>query len=120
METPQITIKKINENLQKLLTVPTYIIGDYSYDTTGQWLTYKGGSTRRLTATEGQLLVVFTSKLNTYVSRKELINTIWNDKDYLNGRSLDIFMSRLRRLLSKDSAITLQTVHGKGFVMIVD
>ncbi|MES2732063.1 MAG: response regulator transcription factor [Bacteroidota bacterium] len=70
-----------------------------------------------LTLKEGQLLRLFCLRTNQLLKREEILNTLWGNDDYFMGRSLDVFISRLRKYLRHDTALSLENVHRVGFVM---
>jgi two-component system response regulator VicR len=72
-----------------------------------------------LTLKEGQLLRLFCLRPNQLLKREEILNTLWGDDDYFMGRSLDVFISRLRKYLRHDTTLSLENVHRVGFVMRV-
>ena len=72
-----------------------------------------------LTFKEAQLLQYFCQHTNQVLKREDILNRLWGDDDYFMGRSLDVFVSRLRKYLRHDERIRLENVHGVGFVMRV-
>ena len=70
----------------------------------------------RLTYREAELLRFFCRNQNTMVTRETILNTLWKDNDYFMGRSMDVFISRLRKHLKSDSNVTIENVHGVGFI----
>ncbi len=72
-------------------------------------------SSIQLTEKESDLLSFLYAHNNSVVSRKEILETIWGENDYFLGRSLDVFMTRLRKYLQKDERIKLESVRGVGF-----
>jgi DNA-binding response OmpR family regulator len=72
-----------------------------------------------LTFKEAQLLQYFCQYTNQLLKREDTLNRLWGDDDYFMGRSLDVFVSRLRKYLRHDERIRLENVHGVGFVMRV-
>jgi DNA-binding response OmpR family regulator len=72
-----------------------------------------------LTFKEAQLLQYFCQHTNQVHKREDILNSLWGDDDYFMGRSLDVFVSRLRKYLRHDESIRLENVHGVGFVMRV-
>ena len=72
-------------------------------------------TTKKLTQREGELLQQLYINMNTVVSRKDLLERVWGKEDYFLGRSMDVFVSRLRKHLSCDSTIHIENVHGVGF-----
>lgn len=73
-----------------------------------------------LTGKEGELLLFLCKHKNKLVKREEILLAIWGDDDYFMGRSLDVFVSRLRKYLAEDSAIEIRNQHGVGFVFRVN
>jgi len=75
----------------------------------------KGGVPQKITQREGELLEVLASHKNEIVKRKLLLERIWGKEDYFLGRSMDVFISRLRKHLSGDPKVVIENVHGVGF-----
>ena len=71
--------------------------------------------TRRLTQRELELLVLFARNPNRVLKRSDILVQIWGSDDYFLGRSMDVFISRLRKYLRPDERISLENVHGVGF-----
>ena len=69
----------------------------------------------KLTQREGELLNLLTNHPGEILKRKDLLERIWGREDYFLGRSMDVFISRLRKHLSKDPSIKIENVHGIGF-----
>jgi len=72
----------------------------------------------KLTIKEADLLQLFCSRKNEILKREEILNLIWGDDDYFLGRSLDVFISRLRNYLKEDEKIIIENIHGVGFRMV--
>jgi DNA-binding response OmpR family regulator len=68
-----------------------------------------------LTQREGELLKYFISNKNKVLKRDEILKDIWGDDDYFLGRSLDVFVSRLRKMVKDDPGIVFENIHGVGF-----
>ena len=90
-------------------------IGAYQFDFENFELNHTDGNNQRLTEMEAEVLQQFCKNLGQVVKRQEILNNVWGDDDYFNGRSLDVFISRLRKYLAKDKNINLSNVHGVGF-----
>jgi two-component system response regulator VicR len=91
-------------------------IGKYAFDF--QKLTLAiNGSTQNLTFREAEVLKYLAERPDLVIRRDELLKAIWGDDDYFMGRSLDVFISRLRKYLSGDPDIRIDNVHGVGFRM---
>ena len=69
-----------------------------------------------LTQKEAELLKYFLSNKNTILKRENILSEIWGENDYFLGRSMDVFVSRIRKLLKSEKNISIDTVRGIGFV----
>jgi DNA-binding response OmpR family regulator len=76
-----------------------------------------GQTERRITKKENQVLQLLCSKKNQIVRRDEILTELWGENDYFKGRSLDVFVARLRKYLSDDKNIRIETIYGVGFVL---
>jgi DNA-binding response OmpR family regulator len=108
-----------NENkvLEKLLKVPAYTVGAFSIDVPKRLLTIKGDS-KKLTNKELHLLITLASNPNVMLERKYLLESIWEENNYFNGRSMDVYLCKLRKLLAADQRINIVNIHGKGYKLI--
>jgi two-component system response regulator VicR len=94
-------------------------IGSYSFDYKNLSLTAEGYS-ETLTQKEADLLKLLNEHRNQVVKRSFILETIWGKDDYFLGRSLDVFISRLRKYLNLDDRIKIENIHGVGFKFKVD
>ncbi|MDP4184272.1 MAG: response regulator transcription factor [Bacteroidota bacterium] len=92
-------------------------IGSYRFNT-GNITLYHGDESRELTLKEAELLKFFCERPNQVLNRSEILNRVWGNDDYFLGRSLDVFISRLRKYLKSDSDIKIQNLHGIGYRFI--
>ena len=76
-----------------------------------------GKKKEKLTLKEAQLLRYFIINKNKIIAREDILTEIWGEDDYFLGRSMDVFISRLRKYLSDDSGIDIRTVRGTGFIL---
>lgn len=92
----------------------TYEIGKYRFDSKNMQIF---NDTERITLTqrEAELLQLFLDNKNTVLKREEILKSLWGDDDYFMGRSLDVFISRLRKILADEKGIAIENVHGVGF-----
>ena len=74
---------------------------------------------KKLTTKENQLLSMLVKNQNEILDRQATLRAIWGDDNYFNGRSMDVYIAKLRKLLKEDPAIEIMNVHGKGFKFIV-
>ncbi len=92
-------------------------IGGYSFDNKRQLLTYKD-QTISLTTKESELLELLRSNKNEILERNFALKTIWIDDNYFNARSMDVYITRLRKYLKKDPSVRILNIHGKGYRLI--
>jgi DNA-binding winged helix-turn-helix (wHTH) protein len=95
-----------------------YALGSLAYDFANQQITSKAGVVE-LTYKEAKLLKLFCVNQNQVISRDAIQKAIWEDEGYFVGRSMDVFISRLRKLLREDPAVSIVTIHGVGYKLSV-
>jgi len=99
--------------------IPTnFKIGSYSFDFTSQVIT-RNGEQQKLSTKEAELLQMLCLRKNDVLTREEALIKIWHDDNYFNGRSMDVFLSKLRKYLKADPSVEIVNVHGKGYKLIV-
>lgn len=76
------------------------------------------GEKHPLTQMEGQLLRMLLVNKGTLVKREDILEEIWGENDYFKGRSLDVFITRLRKYLKADPTIEIKNHHGVGFSLV--
>jgi DNA-binding response OmpR family regulator len=94
-------------------------IGNYKFDYQHQTLDIKG-SQQKLTTKEADLLKLLCLHANDILDRNFALKAIWNDDNYFNGRSMDVYIAKLRKYLKDDSSVEIINVHGKGFKLLMD
>ncbi|CAG5011896.1 Transcriptional regulatory protein WalR [Dyadobacter sp. CECT 9275] len=95
-----------------------YTIGTLTFDYAHQQLSSEG-KTSRLTSKESELLRLFCQNINQPISRSFALKTIWGDDSYFNARSMDVYITKLRKYLKEDPAIQIMNLHGEGFKLMV-
>jgi len=93
-------------------------IGNYFFDYTSQIITYKGQQ-QKLSTKEAELLRLLCLKKNDVLTREEALKKIWHDDNYFTGRSMDVFLSKLRKYLKEDTSVEIVNVHGRGYKLLV-
>ncbi len=91
-----------------------FLVGHFTLDHVNLNLSY-AGSNKMLTQKEADLLKLLILQQNQICKRSDILEKIWGEDDYFMGRSLDVFISRLRKYLSTDQTLKLENVHGIGF-----
>ena len=113
-------LRRNSKNEPSLEDQREFIISDYHFDYALRILTYtKDGTTDKLSPKEAQLLRLFCFRMNDVLQRSEALTKIWNDDNYFTARSMDVFITKIRKYLSKDSKIEIENIHGNGFRMYI-
>jgi len=94
-------------------------IGHYHFDLENNSLTIHE-TTKTLTKKETQILKLLTRFTNQVVSREMILNAVWGQDDYFVGRSLDVFITKLRKYLKDDPNVLIENIHGIGFKLTVN
>ncbi len=94
-------------------------IGKFTFDYNRQLL-LKDGEHFKLTPKEADLLRLLCIHKNQTLEREVALREIWGDESYFSGRSMDVFISKLRKYLREDDSIEIMGIHGKGFRLIVN
>jgi DNA-binding response OmpR family regulator len=93
-------------------------IGKYTFDFSNQSLTI-AGKTKRITEKESDILNYLITHRNKVIRREELLTDIWGENDYFFGRSLDVFITKIRKYLKEDPGVSIENVFGVGFIFNV-
>jgi len=93
-------------------------IGSIKYEPEFRML-YLKDEVKKLTTKENQLLQLLVKNKNEILDRHATLRAIWGDDNYFNGRSMDVYIAKLRKALKEDANIEIMNVHGKGFKLIV-
>ncbi|HLP13793.1 MAG TPA: response regulator transcription factor [Flavobacteriales bacterium] len=101
-----------------LSETPEIKLGKYTFNHLRQELIHDG-QTQKLTTKENELLKLLSGNINEMVERNFALTTVWGDDSYFNGRSMDVYIAKLRKYLSSDEGIEIVNVHGRGFKLIV-
>ncbi|AZA81968.1 DNA-binding response regulator [Chryseobacterium lactis] len=107
-------IKNILKRTVPAATESIIKIGQYSLDKKKLLLTHPLGNVR-LTIKEQELIIYFLQHNHSAITRDNILDNLWETNDYFTGRSLDVFISRLRKYFSNDPEIKIQSLRGIGF-----
>ncbi|MCV9930915.1 response regulator transcription factor [Flavobacterium sp. LS1R47] len=99
-----------NDSIDKSI----YKIGKYHFDTKN-FILFNENEKIGLTQREAELLKLFLDNKNSVLKREQILTSLWGDDDYFMGRSLDVFISRLRKILVNEQGISIENLHGIGF-----
>lgn len=102
---------------KKIKDIVIFNIGAFVFDAQKQALIYDG-ETRKLTTKESELLRLLASNANSILERNYALKSIWEDDNYFNARSMDVYITKLRKLLKDDPNVAIINIHGKGYKLI--
>lgn len=91
-------------------------LGDFDYSPSKRELTFKG-DVIKLSPKENALLELLHSYTNRVMPRSEALNKIWGSEDYFTTRSMDVYIAKLRKKLSVDQRLTIENIHGSGYIL---
>jgi DNA-binding response OmpR family regulator len=101
---------------KKTTASPAISLGNYTFDFNNQSLTISN-QTKRITEKEGEILKYLSDNRNKVVKREDLLKDLWGDNDYFLGRSLDVFITKIRKYLKDDPNLSIENVFGVGFIL---
>ena len=106
--------QKVNEK-----TIKKYVIGSFEFEFENYILKSK---TKKITLTEREagLLKLFLDNANRVLKREKILTSLWDNDDYFSGRSLDVFISRLRKILKDEPNVKIENIPRVGFKMVMD
>lgn len=102
---------------KKIKDVVVFNIGAFVFDAQKQILTFDGEN-KKLTTKESELLRLLASNANNILERNYALKSIWEDDNYFNARSMDVYITKLRKLLKDDPNVAIINIHGKGYKLI--
>ncbi len=106
-------LKRTNDNHK---IGDSYLLGQYEFNVNKQELVFKDTAIS-LTNRESQLLLYLVSHKNLLCTHKEILTHLWGKNDYFNKKSLNVFITHLRKYLKKDLSIKIENVHNRGFIL---
>jgi DNA-binding response OmpR family regulator len=101
----------VNQNI-------VFAVGSHTFDYTNHLLV-SGGNERRLTKREAELLHLLCLNMNRILRRDIALKTIWGEDDYFMGRSMDVYITKLRKMLGTDPDVSIVNIHNTGFKLEV-
>lgn len=109
-------LRRVKGKSQK--TPSVYQLGKYTFDVPRQLLNF-GEESIKLTTKESELLALLCAHSNQVLERELALKTIWIDDNYFNARSMDVYITKLRKHLKSEPRIEINNVHGKGYKLVV-
>jgi two-component system OmpR family response regulator len=96
-----------------------FLIGTYAFDFKLRTIERRGLK-QRLSPKEAELLKMLCDNLNELLPREAALNKIWGDEGYFTARSMDVYITKLRKLFAEDSTVEIRNIHGSGFMLHID
>ena len=93
-----------------------FTIGQYEFNSTLRTLKFENKIVR-LSPKESSLLKMLCQNKNKMLNRDKALNQIWGDEGYFTARSMDVYITKLRKYLQNDSSIEIENIHGSGFIL---
>lgn len=107
-------LKRVQKTAPQHTADKKFKIGQYLFDSENYLLTHEN-ITHRITEKEAHLIQFLYASKNKLVKREDILKEIWGNDDFFSGRSMDVFISRLRKYFSEDPSISIPSVRGLGF-----
>ena len=117
MEELIVRIQALVRRINPVTEMKIQNIGKYSFDYTKQFLKVEN-EVFSLTHREAELLQMLLNNKNEIVERSIILTKIWGKDDFFNGRSMDVFITKLRKKLSQDESIQIINIRGQGYKII--
>ena len=113
-------LKRVNNSEKSEEEKQTHFkIGRYNFEYTSQMIS-AGDNHQKLSTKEAELLRLLCLRKNEVLTREEALLNIWHDDNYFNGRSMDVFLSKIRKYLKDDPNVEIINVHGRGYKLLIN
>ena len=114
----QAVMRRVGSSNSQEKQVTEFKLGKFTFDINKQQLEENGEITK-LTTKEAALLKILVLNKNKTLQRSIALKSVWGDDSYFNARSMDVYITKLRKLLKGDDSLQIQTVHGEGFKFLM-
>lgn len=111
-------LKRTHKERSETSTGSKALIGKFTFDHTNRLLTI-GATTKNLSTKEAELLKILSDNKNALVNRSVILTRVWGNDDFFIAKSMDVYLTRLRKLLRDDPAIEIQNLYGTGFKLVI-
>ena len=112
-------MNRVNQLKSELQEVSEFKISDYTFNADKRIIN-KGDFEKKLTSKENEVLRLLCMHQGEIVDRNDALNMIWGDDNYFNSRSMDVYITKLRKIFKEDKNIEIINSHGKGFKLLID
>lgn len=120
MEELLLRIEAILRRIKPTGVIPDeFMVGTLFFEPEKQILTKQDGEVVKLTTKESDLLRMLCVNANKIMERNIALKAVWNDDNYFNARSMDVYITKLRKLLKEQEGVEIINVHGKGYKLIM-
>ncbi|WP_462254190.1 response regulator transcription factor [Ekhidna sp.] len=114
----EVFLRRVNNN-SDITSTQLIQFGSSTFDTKNLIYSYQKYN-QSLTQMEANLLALLIANKNELIKRETILEKIWGENDYFKGRSLDVFVTRLRKYLKDDSCLEIRNHHGVGFTLLIE
>jgi len=115
----EIFLKRSSIDSSRMQKETSYIIGNYRFSYSSLQLT-NGNEMHSLTHREAELLAYFCIHSGTILKRDDILNKVWGNDHFFSSRSLDVFISRIRKLLKSDPKVKIENIHNIGYRLVIN
>jgi DNA-binding response OmpR family regulator len=112
-------MRRVEHVKEDLLLKKEFFINDYTFYPEKR-IIKKGDEEKKLTSKENDLLRLLCMYMGKIVDRNDALNMVWGDDNYFNSRSMDVYITKLRKIFKEDQNIQIINSHGKGFKLLVE
>lgn len=110
----EVFLRRSGQEPEDIVEAKNFALGQYTFDYINLSLRHTTGD-KKLTQKEADVLKLLYTNRNRVLKREEILRHIWGDDDYFMGRSMDVFISKLRKYLKEDASVQIVNYHGVGF-----
>ncbi len=112
-------LKRNQEMQEKQHSQVEFIVGRYQFNSKLRTLQFDSNDAQTLSPKENELLLMLCEYKNDLLPRDAALKRIWGSDTYFNGRSMDVYIAKLRKYLKEDSTVEIVNIHGNGFRLVV-
>ena len=112
-------MSRLGKTRVKIPSETIYDLGKYKFNSVNLELSYNS-QVIHLTYRENEILKFLVAHKNQLCSHKDILLRVWGKNDYFNKKSLNVFITHLRKHLDKDPSIKIKNVHGQGFILKIE
>ncbi len=111
-------LRRVEDQEEEEIIYDSYEVGNTKLDYKNRTLAVNGNEAIKLTTKENELLRLFFGRKNSVLERETALNKVWNNDSYFTARSMDVFISKIRKYLKPDERLSIINIHGIGYKLI--